>query len=102
MRAVAATTRRAIIEREKKPRPGLKADQELGLRAIFLKLFLERLELDGAHLHSSHMEKLKEATVNFIGIAQEFATQGKKRRTTLTRDARGELWLFSDSQRLAA
>ena len=95
-------TRRAIIEREKKPRPRLKADQELGLRAIYMKLFLERLERDGSHLHPDHLAKLREAAKNFIGLAEAFAVQGKKRKTTLTRDDNRRLWQFSDPELLAA
>lgn len=95
-------TRRAILEREKKPRPGLKADQELGLRAIFMKLFLDQLERDGSHLHPGHLGRLKEAVQGFIGLAEGFAVQGKKRKTTLTRNASKEHWDFSDPELLAA
>lgn len=42
-------TRRAVIEREKKATPGLKADQELGLRVVLAGGFKARLDRNGTH-----------------------------------------------------
>jgi DNA-binding XRE family transcriptional regulator len=93
-------TRRAVIEREKKPTPGLKADQELGLRVVLAGGFKTRLDRDGTHLRSKHLKQLDGILQHFADFAEELETEAKRERTTLTRDQRS--WRFTEPDTLAA
>jgi DNA-binding XRE family transcriptional regulator len=95
-------TRRAVIEREKKPRPGLRADQEMGLRVILLAGFKARLEQEGSHLDPAHEKTLEQAVSGFIDFAQSLTKQSRKQRATLTRDTRRRQWRFRDPKSIAA
>jgi len=95
-------TRRAVIEREKKVTPGLKADQELGLRVVLAGGFKARLDRDGTHLNSKHMKQLDRILQRFADFAQELETKARRQRTTLTRDDADKSWRFTEPESLAA
>lgn len=95
-------TRRAVLEREKKVNPGLRTDQELGLRAILLAAFKERQARDGSNLDPKHAEILKRALHNFVDFAATPKRRSKKQRATLLRDARKKQWRFKEPEVLAA
>lgn len=95
-------TRRAVIEREKKASPGLKADQELGLRVVLAGGFKARLKRDGTHLRPKHLKELDRILQRFTDFAQELETRAKRERTTLTRDKAKKSWRFTEPGALAA
>ena len=95
-------TRRAVIEREKKATPSLKADQELGLRVVLAGGFKARLDRDGTHLSSKHLKQLDRILQRFADFAEELETKAKLGRTTLTRDKAQRSWRFTEPDALAA
>lgn len=95
-------SRRAVLEREKKANPGLRADQELGLRAILFAAFKERQESDGSHLDAKHAKMLEQAVGNFVKFTQILTKRHRKQRATLTRDTRKKRWRFKEPELLAA
>jgi transcriptional regulator with XRE-family HTH domain len=95
-------TRRAVLEREKRPNPGLRADQELGLRAILFAAFKSRQERGGANLDPKHAEMLEQAIRNFVRFAETLKRRSRKRRATITRDPRRKRWRLAESETRAA
>jgi len=95
-------TRRAVLEREKKPNPGLKPEQELGLRAILFGAFTARQKRYGSNLDKKHAKMLEQAMSNFVTFAEKLKGHSKKCRATLTMDARKKQWRFEKPKAKAA
>jgi DNA-binding transcriptional regulator YiaG len=95
-------TRRAVLEREKRQDPGIRADQELGLRAILLASFKGRQEKDGSSLDPRHARMLEQAIRSFVAFTETMKRRSRRRRATLTRDPRKKQWRFAESEARAA
>lgn len=94
--------RRAIIDREKKGDPGLKADQELGLRAVLAGGFKARLDREGSHSGAQHLKRLDNLLSHFTDFAKGLITTTVQERTTLKRDPRKNHWQLEEPESLAA
>ena len=70
-------SRRVVLEREKKRRPGLKAEAELGMRTFLFHAFRQRLET-GNDLRKVHRDRLKGGSESFFGLAEALKEPGKK------------------------
>jgi transcriptional regulator with XRE-family HTH domain len=95
-------TRRAIVEREKRVRPGLKDDQEVGLRAVLFVGFMKRLEREGSHLTAGQLKHLRAAYSRFLDLIETLKPQARKERATFARDEDHKRWELAGPGRLAA